>query len=138
MAADTTSLMTVAYACLFLVPCPQDRAGPSEGQNRMAEQGGMTRMTDRPDTPPVAADGAACQDPKSNPRLKESDWPAAVLLHTGRCYTRPSTTLEVRVHMPLNYCCYLLVSQWALHRSASEFSSLQGRMPDSGAERSIF
>lgn len=98
----------------------------------------MTRMTDRPDTPPVAADGTACQDSKSNPRLKGHDWPAAVLLHTGRCYTQPSTTLEVRVHMPLNCCCYLLVSQWALHRSTSEFSSLQGSMPDSGAERSIF
>lgn len=37
---------------------------------------------------------------------------------------------QVRVHMPLNYHRYLLVNQWALHRSVSGLSSLQGSMPD--------
>lgn len=37
---------------------------------------------------------------------------------------------------PSNYRCYLLVSQWALHRNASDLLSLQGSMPDQGADTS--
>lgn len=36
---------------------------------------------------------------------------------------------------PSNYHRYLLVNQWALHRSASDLLSLQGSMPDQGADR---
>lgn len=33
----------------------------------------------------------------------------------------PTAVTQVRVHMPSNYHRYLLVNQWAVYRSASEF-----------------
>lgn len=63
--------------------------------------------------------------------------PALVLIDARSGHTHPTRPAvpPTAVHMPSNYHTHLSVDQLAFRRSTSDFSFLQGSMPDKVAER---